>query len=118
VSEQDCHSKVSRRSILKWTGLAALTPLASAGIPADVQVRRGPTATPSASAGTFTPMQKTLVDIGQAVQLFFDYSLTEMLQDLTQVMHRPVRYFANPVVRRDRSWEDLPYFVGCGCTVS
>jgi hypothetical protein len=81
---------MNRRTLLKWAGSMSAPLLAEA-------FQNKPATEP--------------IDIGQNAQLFFDYTLVEMTQDLTQVMHNPVRYSGNPVIRRDRPWEGVPYFV-------
>lgn len=90
---------MDRRTILKWTGSMAGLPLAQAN------------AFQSKSATAPASEHKDPIDIGHVPQFFFDYTLVEMSQDLTQVMHHPVRYRDNPVIKRDRAWEGVPYFV-------
>ncbi|MDP7579097.1 MAG: hypothetical protein QGF12_06135 [SAR202 cluster bacterium] len=41
--------------------------------------------------------------------LFFDNQSIEMIQDLTRVMHSPVKT-GPPIIYKDKPWEALPYF--------
>src|SRR5579872_7317795 len=92
---------MNRRTLLKWTAAMGALPRT---------VARASQSTSPTTATTATG-QKESADVGQTIQLFFDYNVVQMIQDLTQVMHRPVRYGGNPVIKRDRTWERVPYFV-------
>jgi hypothetical protein len=50
-------------------------------------------------------------DVGEQVQLFFDLDRIQMIQDVTQVVHEPTRHPRNPLIRGDRAWEKVLYFV-------
>jgi hypothetical protein len=53
----------------------------------------------------------TVIDVGEDVQLFFDLDRIQMIQDATQVVHQPQRHPRNPLIRGDRPWEKVLYFV-------
>ncbi len=55
-------------------------------------------------------MKKTPINIGQKVQLFFDNYIIEMAHFLTRTMHHPDRHPGNPIVKKDKPWEEVLYF--------
>ena len=50
------------------------------------------------------------IDIGTRRQLFFDNHIIEMVQTMTRRMHLPVKHESNPLIRKDRPWEQDPCF--------
>ena len=48
------------------------------------------------------------IDIGTRRQLFFDNHIIEMVQTMTRRMHLPVKHESNPLIRKDRPWEQDP----------
>ena len=50
------------------------------------------------------------IDIGTRRQLFFDNHIIEMVQTMTRRMHLPVKHESNPLIRKDRPWEQDPSF--------
>jgi len=58
--------------------------------------------------------QRTGIDtvnqrVGAVPQYFFDNGVVEQVQDITRVWHCPEKQ-GEPVLRRDRPWEDVTYF--------
>ena len=47
--------------------------------------------------------------IGQKPQPFVDNHLVEYVNFVTRTMHQPRRYEGNPILRKDKPWEVLPY---------
>ena len=55
-------------------------------------------------------MKVTPLNIGRKPQLFFDNYIIEMAHFLTRTMHSPTKSAQNPLIRKDRPWEDVLYF--------
>ncbi len=55
-------------------------------------------------------MDSLPINIGAQPQLFVDNHLIEMVNFVTRTMHRPRKHDANPVLRKDKPWEMVPYF--------
>ncbi|MFA6286743.1 MAG: hypothetical protein WC661_05095 [Opitutaceae bacterium] len=52
----------------------------------------------------------TWFHIGEDPQLFVDDILIEVAQGITRRWHKPARHTDEPRIRRDRPWEQSPYF--------
>ncbi len=55
-------------------------------------------------------MRTEPINIGRKVQLFFDNYIIEMAHFLTRTMHSPTKYAQNPLVKKDKPWENVLYF--------
>ena len=55
-------------------------------------------------------MKKAPIVIGTKPQLFVDDHLIEMAHSVTRALHAPTKHPANPIVKKDRPWEDVLYF--------
>jgi hypothetical protein len=55
-------------------------------------------------------MKTTPTNIGGKVQLFFDNYMIEMAHFLTRTMHSPKKDSRNPILKKDRPWEEVLYF--------
>lgn len=49
------------------------------------------------------------VSIGQKPQLFVDNHLVEYVNFVTRTLHQAEKFDGNPILRRDKPWEILPY---------
>ena len=58
----------------------------------------------------------TMLHIGKSTQYFFDDIIIEQIQDITKVVHSPVKE-PGPIVKKDRPWEHVPYFTQVGWAV-
>ena len=61
-------------------------------------------------------MDATMLHIGNVPQFFFDNVIIEQIQDITRIIHRPAKQ-PEPVIRRDKPWEQNPYFTVNGWSV-
>lgn len=50
------------------------------------------------------------INIGQGPQLFLDNHMIEMVNFVTRTLHQPKKHEQNPLVKKDRPWELVPYF--------
>ncbi len=55
-------------------------------------------------------MDSTMLHIGNSSQLFLDNLIVEASYELTKTTHMPCKDAANPLIKRDRPWEHIPYF--------
>ena len=55
-------------------------------------------------------MRTLPVNIGDQVQLFIDNHMIEMVNFVTRTLHQPKKYDQNPILRKDKPWEVVPYF--------
>ncbi|MAE64990.1 MAG: hypothetical protein CMJ18_12035 [Phycisphaeraceae bacterium] len=55
-------------------------------------------------------MDSTMLVILDHPQLFLDNLMVEASHDLTKTTHQPSRDPVNPLIRKDRPWEHVPYF--------
>ena len=55
-------------------------------------------------------MIKTPLHIGRTIQLFLDNQIVDMIQAVTRRVHRPAKSADNPVITKDRPWEQMPFF--------
>ena len=55
-------------------------------------------------------LDTTQLLIADAPQYFFDNGIIESVQNVTRTIHSPVRSDANPLLRKDKPWEHVPYF--------
>ena len=56
-------------------------------------------------------------EVGETRQLFIDDDVIASVQNITRRRHSPRKHPANPLIRRDQSWEDTPYFRTSGFDV-
>ena len=63
----------------------------------------------SASPASAQIMSNTPINIGQKPQLFFDNHMVEMVHYLTRRVHRPEKHPRNPLIVKDKPWEDDIY---------
>ena len=61
--------------------------------------------------------EKIHKDIGQTRQLFIDDDLVAVVKNVTRRQHTPAKHPANPIIKRDREWEGIPYFRSCSFNV-
>ena len=54
-------------------------------------------------------IDSTMLYIGRIPQYFFDNFIIKQIQYLTQIVHSPEKE-AGPLIKKDRSWEHIPYF--------
>ena len=52
----------------------------------------------------------TPLNIGQGPQLFFDNYMIEMVNFVTRTMHQPKKHATNPLLRKDKPWEQVLLF--------
>ena len=52
----------------------------------------------------------TPLNIGQVPQLFFDNYMIEMVNFLTRTMHQPEKHAENPLIKKDKPWEQQVFF--------
>ncbi len=52
----------------------------------------------------------TPLNIGQVPQLFFDSYMIEMVNFLTRTMHQPEKHAENPLIKKDKPWEQQVFF--------
>ena len=50
------------------------------------------------------------ISIGQKPQLFLDNHIIEMVNFVTRTMHQPKKHDHNPLIKKDKPWEIVPYF--------
>jgi hypothetical protein len=55
-------------------------------------------------------LDTTQLVIADAPQYFFDNGIVESVQNVKRTVHRPSRHPLNPLLRKDRPWEHVPYF--------
>ena len=55
-------------------------------------------------------MHRLPINIGDQSQLFFDNYLIEMVNFVTRSMHQPEKYAHNPILKKDKPWEIMPFF--------
>ena len=51
--------------------------------------------------------------IGDTTQLFLDNSMVHWVKNIKRTHHKAVPHEDNPVIRKDRPWEEMPYFTTC-----
>jgi hypothetical protein len=49
-------------------------------------------------------------DIADTRQLFVDDDVVAFVHNVTRTQHSPVKHHENPLIRRDKPWEVVPYF--------
>ena len=60
--------------------------------------------------------EPTMLDIGQSKQIFVDDLVIESVENVCRTWHQPTRV-ENPVIIRDRPWEQITYFTFNGSRV-
>ncbi len=55
-------------------------------------------------------MNMTPLNIGQTPQFFFDNHVIEMVNFVTRRLHSPKRSDRNPILKRDKPWEKVPFW--------
>ena len=55
-------------------------------------------------------MKSTPINVGQVPQTFIDNYAIEMVNFATRTMHQPKKHDQNPLVRKDKPWEQVPFF--------
>lgn len=53
---------------------------------------------------------KVYKDVGTTRQLFIDDDVVAVVKNITRRQHSPQKHPANPLIKRDRPWEVVPYF--------
>ncbi len=61
-------------------------------------------------------MDSTVLLIGTVPQYFFDNAIVEQIQDVTRIIHSPIKQ-PGPVLTKDRPWENNPYMTVNGWSV-
>ena len=51
--------------------------------------------------------------IGDTTQVFLDNSMVHWIKNIKRTHHKAVPHPSNPVIKRDKPWEEMPYFTTC-----